>query len=624
MRGVLRIAGGALRSPFHRREGWCYLRYLARGVGMAAAVRRAAQGLAGWSAVGQPPPGFPEGVLEPGGVPESAPEGEFRPLGLGAGPEGEEEIPPPSRPPWEGEFADPEDRFRAHRFGWALPALARRPSAQTLSAHLALAAAWLDAHPPGEGAEGWDSYSVSERAVHWAFLLSAARGMKVAPAPRIEKSLAFHARHLLGRLELRGPATNNHLINNARALYLAGRCLGEEGLQSAGREILDFGAREMFTPSGFLREGSSHYHILVCRTFLEVLWAARTRGAAQAGGDDALWRRLRDRAAGMVRAAAFLWEGGDLPLIGDVSPDFPPEFHAGLPAAGRTILELGDSPPALRPSAGPGWRSLVSEGAEEEERPSPPPVQAYADAGYYRLARGGWRLFLYVNPLGHVPPWSHGHADLLGFVLHSGASPLFVDPGRATYLDNPLGRAGRGGRAHNGLLVDGLEACLVHGHNAYTPTLLPDYYDRPPAVSVEEGEEGPRAAVHCPGFGRIHPGLSVRRTFALADAEFRVEDEIAGAGRRLIEWHFHFHPSAEVSRAEGGRLRIAAAGGERFSLDSEGGGEASLTLQRDTGGSFPSGWFSPRYGERLRACTAVWRARPALPHARRFVLRRLG
>lgn len=627
-----------LGSPYHRREAGNYVRYvMSRGV-LAGAAWQAIRGGVTPGGVAEPP-GFPalSSLESTGAGGEEDPSNGFHTSGfpaIGEGGGDAQEFPLVEKPPWEGRFDDPEDRLLAHRFGWVLPFLAAGASPGTVGRLLDLAGRWIEAFPSGDGAEGWDSYSVAERTVHWIFLLSAARARGIdcasTPTAMVEESLRAHPGFLLLHLELRGTSTNNHLINDARALYLAGLYLGESRFRDAGGEILRYGAREMFTPSGFLREGSTHYHVLLCRTFLEVLWIAR------AGGDRGLWEGLRDRVEGMTRCTGFLWAGGDLPLIGDVSPDFPPEFHDGVPALGAQLLGLE----AMGSPASPGWHSLFPEGRAWESMTlggdhsslGTDRVQAFPDAGYYRLAWEKWRLFLYANPLGLVPPWSHGHADLLGFLLYWEETPLLVDPGRVTYIDGPIGRYGRSARAHNGLMVDGIEPSVVHSHNGYVPTLLPRYYDHPASVLLEEGEWGVRAVVRCPGFERLASGLSVTRTLILSGAGLRVEDEIAGSDCRLVERFFHFHPAVEVSRDGGGAMHCAVPGGGAFRLREEAAGsgavdmrkEESFSLHRGEAGHSPMGWFSPRYGELQPSWTAAWRGRVSLPDRRRFVLEKIG
>ncbi len=504
MTRLLQIFRSIFGSPFHRRELRCYLRFVLKGNNLGDAILEFRNGLISGGAAGVPPAGFPRDSLERTCSGSRAAAPTFRSLEVPPSPAAcPEDALLPGTPPWEGRYDDPEELFRVHRFGWALTLLASGVSDAGLVRLLEMADTWRSSHPCEEGKPGWDSYSVAERLVHWLFLISAAKRRGLPEGElfgRLEASLRENAKFLLGHLEFRGGSTNNHLVNDARALYLAGVCLSDIRLRETGRKILEFGARNIFTSSGFLREGSTHYHLLLTRAFLEVMWAG------QAAGDDELWKRLRDPAAAMVRAAAFLQRRDDLALVGDVSPDFPPEFHRGVAAVGARLLGQG-SPPLPRER---GWHSLLTEAAGAPltagATQNVSRKESYPDAGFHRFVCEDWALFLYLNPLGYVPSWSHGHADILGFVLHFRDMPLIVDSGRSTYLDNPLGRYGRSGRSHSAVLVDGLEACLAHGHNGYVPAMLPDFYERAPGLSVVEVAEGFRVLVICRGFERIRPG----------------------------------------------------------------------------------------------------------------------
>jgi hypothetical protein len=589
-----------------------------KGRNLGGAILEFRNGVFGGGAAGVPPAGFPQDVLElPRSGSSAASPPSFRSLEVPPLPaERPEEESLPSTLPWEGRYDDPEELFLAHRFGWALMLLASGVSDAGLVRLLEMADIWRSSHPCEEGKLGWDSYSVAERLVHWLFLISAAKRRCQLDGEligRLEASLLEHAEFLLGHLEFRGASTNNHLVNDARALYLAGVCLSDVRLQEAGRKILDFGARNIFTSSGFLREGSTHYHLLLTRAFLEVLWAGR------AAGDDELWERLRDSVAAMVRVAAFLQSRDDLALVGDVSPDFPPEFHGGVAAVGARLLGQ-DSPPLPRER---GWHSLFIEDVEAPltagSTQNVPRKESYPDAGYHRFVCGDWTLFLYLNPLGYVPSWSHGHADVLGFVLHFRNMPFVVDAGRATYKDNHLGRYGRSGRSHSAVLVDGLEACLAHGHNGYIPAMLPDYYERSPGFSVEEMAGGFRIRVLCRGFERIQPGLAASRIFELAGSRFSVTDEISGTGRHLVETFFHFHPDVKNECFGESAVKCDFPDGSRLALRAEGDGASSAELVRGVGAPNPVGWFSPRYGELVPNETAVWSGRRNLPLCRHYV-----
>lgn len=588
---------------------------------MREAFKEARHGFSRMGSSGELPDGFPSNLekqatsLAPTSRPSS-----FCPLGVISIPAINAKNPLiPAHPPWEEDHDDPENDFLSHRFGWSLMALASGISNDELVQILEMADLWRKTHPCQEEGTGWDTYSVAERAVHWLFLISAAQKRGIQQSDLfggLEESLDEHSSFLVRHLELRGASTNNHLINDARALYLIGVCRSNEELRRFAAEVLNFGAKTMFGPSGFLREGSSHYHVLLTRTFLEVLWASRVVN------DRETWDSLRDKVVAMVQATAFLQGNGKLPFIGDISPDFPPEFHEGVCAVGAELLEIDYSARLVKK----GWHSLFIQGTEIDRPPRRVShkykKESYVDAGFYRFLCSDWELFLYSNPLGYVPSWSHGHADILGFELYFQDTPFLVDTGRSTYLDDEIGQYERSAKSHNGVLIDGLEACLVHNHSGYTPAMLSEYYDRPLEFFEEEIEDGFRIEIFCRGFERVQSGLTVRRRLEFSDKHFSIADEITGSGQRLIETYFHFHPDVVVSPLDDGSFQSVLPNKMPLVFSTEGDGPSSFDLCRGVDFPEPAGWFSPRYGERFPSDTLVWRGYYNLPLRRRYVIRR--
>jgi hypothetical protein len=615
-------------SPIQRRELILYIRYVVRREQMRSALQEAMGVLGKKRAVSVLPSGLSL-AFNTGQHKEvmSTGSGCDFPLHLSGSPNGQEDHPLEitlatqavrgSDPPWMLEFEDPEDRLAAHRFGWVIPMLASGLSHKGLAALGRMAGMWKDGHPFEPGAEGWDSYSISERIVHWIFLASALSAARTAKWEAMRHMLAQgiqeHAGVLRSRLELRGESTNNHLLNNGRALYCAGAFLGDPSFQATGREVLEYGARHMFTPSGFLREGSSHYHILLCRSYLEVFWYAAK------SGDGAFHQGIRDRVRAMVEAAGFLLDGRTLHLIGDISPDFRPDFHAGVADTGAMMLGLQRRAPSGR---GLGWHSLFGlgdSGAGYSDEKGSGDVCGFDDAGYYRVAVPPITLTLYLNPLGYVPAWSHGHGDLGGFVLDWGGHPLFVDCGRATYRETALGRYGRSVRSHNAIAIDGHEPCVTHGYNGYVPPMVQDYCGPPPLVRVERRSDGIRVWIQYAGFRRLHEGLIVTRTFEVARNALTIIDEIGGDGLHWVETFFHVHPDVKLISANGYGAKFAV-GDTRIALAAVGTDLRRPEILRGQDGDRPTGWFTPSYGVRVPTVTVCWRQQVMLPTRNTYII----
>jgi hypothetical protein len=68
------------------------------------------------------------------------------------------------------------------------------------------------------------------------------------------------------------------------------------------------------------------------------------------------------------------------------------------------------------------------------------------------------------GPLGMAPSYAHGHADALSVTLHVGSREVLIDPGTYTYTGDGRWRAYfRGTRAHNTVMVDGLNQAVPDG-----------------------------------------------------------------------------------------------------------------------------------------------------------------
>ena len=490
--------------------------------------------------------------------------------------------------PWDHEFTDPEDNLAAHRFGWIPQRLAGR-GAGDFGQLFDIARRWLARMGQDKAGPGWDTYSVAERTTYFSYLASA--GPHNSAAPQLLEAIGDHSAFLLSHLEFRGPSTNNHLINDGRALYLASLLTGDTRIRAAARELLAFGARTMFV-SGFLREGATHYQVLLTRTFLEVLAAARVCG------DAPFARFLEEWSGQMVTASRFLQDGNTFPLIGDLCPDFPPEFVVPF-ATGQ----------------GGGWGALLD--ADIVRVGAPAHETDAMEAGFFKTSVHGWRLLAWVNPLGHVAPWSHAHADLGSFVAEWHGRPLLVDAGRSTYSDSPLGRYGQSVRSHNAISIDGHEPCVVHGLNGF-PELMAESYlsSRPHAAVTGDGSQRTLRISHG-GFGRLGDGLEVSRSVAVSSGRLVIRDELRGSGRHKVETFFHFAHDVAITQDGGGAWCCQPPEAPPVVLT----GPESGCLIRATSGPDPTAWQALAYGQAVPATAFVFTYDGSLPVSREYVIR---
>ncbi len=446
---------------------------------------------------------------------------------------------PPDMPEalFERDFADTETLLAAHRFAW-LPLMGDAAPPGWVDA---LWRAWSERFATPDDSWAWHPYTAAERAIN---ILRFAHHHGL-PGTR-DKTLAVLSRHgpaIIERLEYFGDFnTGNHLSNNGRGLFLLGLALEREDLADIGGQILLAEAARIFTHSGLLREGSSHYHLLLTRNYAEAWLAARSHGRPEANALEEVVRRA-------VEAVPALLLPGGMPLIGDISPDCPPEFLSCLHPGGDLTA---------------GWAGLLDDDERAAlagliaESESVPPESAAID-DWHQLRRGAWSLLAYVAPDGWPPMPGHAHQDMGSFELHHGSIRVFVDPGRDCYsADTPFVTA----TAQNGLLVDGLDP--------YPPNK--PYYNEAfrrtvggPAPRVRQIDAG-LSIVH-DGFGRLRGVGTANRRITLEESRVVVEDHIEGNASRMLTRRLHTTLAATVS---GNEALLTGKDGLRLILRADG------------------------------------------------------
>jgi hypothetical protein len=306
------------------------------------------------------------------------------------------------------EQEDIERYLSLHRFAWT-PFL----SADEQACVPAFWTTWCEAFLTSDAPWIWHPYTATERALNimdW----SERFGWPGRLAETID-ALALHALKIAAGLEYFGDHdTSNHLANNGRGLYRIGARLELPKARQLGFEILRCEAERIFLPSGVLREGSSHYHLLYARNYADVWLAAERHGHEE----EALV--LKDIASRALAVVPRLTLSGGLPLVGDISPDSPPSHVIGI--------ESGSG----------SWATMRNDEDRQRTRDlamaTPPPSEpTLAADGWVRKEYGPWSALWYASPAGWPFMPGHGHQDIGGCEIHYIGLPVFIDPGRGGY-----------------------------------------------------------------------------------------------------------------------------------------------------------------------------------------------
>jgi hypothetical protein len=439
------------------------------------------------------------------------------------------------------DFEEFESYLALHRFAW-LPLLGD----QTNPAWVNLL--WLEwSRDFGASDSGWPwhPYTATERAVN--ILRFAERRGLPGPAEETLATLVSHGISISKKLEYFGDHhTSNHLANNGRGLYLIGLALKIAEFENLGRRILEEEAERIFLPSGILREGSSHYHLLLTRNYIEAWLASSQPGKTEVPA-------FRETAARALAAAAKLSMPGRFPLIGDISPDCPPTYLTCLISDERRDDGFLDGLGEVELSE---FNSLIN-GEVPIDRGS------FATDGWVREDFGLWAALWHASPDGwsHMP--GHGHQDCGGFEIHYGDDPLFIDLGRGAYEESGEAAFYKSAGAHNSLTID--------GNDPYPPNK--PYYA--PEFRRRAGGAPPEFTFPAGGLALTYSAGAnkVTRNWRFSDNGFQISDQVDGTGQLRIRRLLHTIGEIDeldnhlIIRCEQNKFKLSWTGADQLHIN---------------------------------------------------------
>lgn len=430
-------------------------------------------------------------------------------------------------------------RFNLHYFHY-LPLLHAKEQ-------ITLCREWIAANPVGQGV-GWHPYPTALRLVNWC-----RAGVE---APDVLKSLYDQAAWLYRNLETH--VCGNHLLENARALVLAGTYLGEQGEAerwvAKGLSLYQHETDEQILSDGFHFERSPMYHALMLEGYVDVVNVLPKDHPAR----PALVQVANDMTDAL---AAAVHPDGEIALLNDATLDIAASPATLFDYAARVTGHHANSPSAL-PEAG---------------------YYVYRDA--YE-DRGMWCI-IDAGPAGPEYLMAHAHADIFSYELSLGGKRFIVDTGVYEYPSGPMRQYVRGTAAHNTLQIDGADQ--IECWDSFRVARRTAPHD----VEWEQTESGVQFAGLFAGYTELlGDGLTHERRITI-DAQSRsmsVEDLVTGRGAHRLESRVHLHPDVQVQQTTRG-IQLTRDG-VMCSVEAD-----DVPIQVE------DGWYCPRFG--VRECNTV-------------------
>lgn len=491
---------------------------------------------------------------------------------------------------WYHTFSDAEMNVSRDRWGWLLTGAQGESMPFSLDEGLLLMRSWSSQFIHDE-VLAKDAYSTGERISNGVLFLIL---NKATLPPDIKLIFTKLAGQVAKNIEyLPFGLTGNHAFNNARGLYFAGYITGSSDMVAMAIEVARERLPVLITTDGFMREGSSHYHFLFTRWVLEIIWLARqTQDAAALDLFTPFARKL------VSRCWFFLMQDKEdsswnIPLVGDISPDCPPEWLLSLPWSGLALSVYRPSvlPPSPKEE---GWTSLFG-GIEDGTPIEYPAVMNFSSAcGWHRAEAQNWTVFTYAGSRTGALQATHAHLDLCGFALFRNGKPVLADIGRLDYTNSPASQYGRSPNAHNTLMINKMGAVADTAG-----WMSPSYSKLVSDVAVKKNPNNMVITIVHDGFTRMEKGqFSHKRNITLSSSSVEIEDSVDGKGSCDLTVFFHFPPGIAADRTDENTWRIFPGDLQLVVSDAS---VSFTTFGKEM--DYNAGWFFPAYGKMISSIT---------------------
>lgn len=331
--------------------------------------------------------------------------------------------------------------------------------------------------------DGKEPYPTSLRIINWVkFMLSNnIKDVDIAEyiakdTYRLQKNLEYH---LLA----------NHLLENAFALFFAGKYLQNDALILKAESLLSEQLDEQILNDGAHYELSPMYHQLMLYRVLDSIQLCDEK--------EEIKDFLVKKAQKMVDwLSEITFNNGDIPLVNDSAFGINPTTSQLLGYADR----LGLKPKKI----------------------------SLTDSGYRMIRKNDYECFVDVGNVSPSYQPGHTHADSLSFVLYTEGKPCIVDTGTSTYNIGERRSYERSTSAHNTVVNDGKDSSQVWsgfrvGERAKTTVL--------------EESESSILAVH-DGYPKNH-----KRAWFFLENEIVISDKTKCANSKA---YLHLHPKVEI------------------------------------------------------------------------------
>ena len=464
---------------------------------------------------------------------------------------------------------------------------------------------WFDNNPVYFGVNWYWAMDASTRAVNWiwgCFFFKDSPLITNKFAIILFRSLLEHGKFIFRNLEF-GQIRGNHYISDIVGLIYLGFLFQEtkEGGKwlKKGLSALEEEMKFQVYPDGVHFEGSISYHRLVAELFLSSVILCKINNVE-------IPERIIVKLEKMVDFTMYYTKpNGAAPIIGDADDGRLYKLagnevndHRYLLNIGAVLFNRSDFKAAYPEFNEESYWLLGGEGYKKfNEVPLKEKCvssKAFPDNGFYIMRKDDLYMFICGGHQKKPLHTGHMHNDTLSFELYAGDKAFIIDPGTYVYTSHPDWRNKfRSTAYHNTVVVDGIEQNEFSKGDVFR---LKSFDALAKVNKWESNEEYDLFDSEHYGYHKLENPITHRRKiyFDKKEKYWEITDVLAGKGKHLFEWYFHF-AAMKLEQDEKNplivRTKCNGANIELVPRDAPFGMECKIL----------EGWVSYSYGRKVRA-----------------------
>ena len=413
---------------------------------------------------------------------------------------------------------------------------------------------WIKFYPYRPNSLEWDPYNASERISCFSnAVLLKTSFFELQNIVKNDNEISSFIEQSIFQLSQRleyypNGLSFNHVVNDLKGLITAAIVMENEELIRAASDLFFEELEFLVQKDGFIREGSSHYQLIITRWICEMEWFCLMSGRVE------LRLRFKEYAKKMLDKCLYYFVYDEhenriiIPLIGDVSPDFDPEWmieYFRIALRSSTVSKSENN-----------YGSIILEKLNYiaiKERLASTEIEKYEIIT--RISFHSWIVFVrHQVPNADFFP-THAHDDYSSYIIFYKGKEVVVDPGRVHYMVNEQSLHYINSYSHNCNSVNDLSLQVTELNRHFFPAFYKMNLSNHQIIRSDNS-----ICVHLTtnSLGRIvgNKIKNYERYINISETSIEVSDKIDGSGTVKLSSQIMFHPSVTIEKYKDGNALL--------------------------------------------------------------------